>query len=215
MNTKKKIRKKLIIEGLFALIIAISPLIFYAYKYIPINSENTWNFLGITFTNNGYQDITVAFYFYLSKLIPLSLLMIWFITCKRWWYHAILIPVAMYSFQLYNVFSEDAEKIDENELFYLLIVCMVVIPIVYFVRIKLYDKYVHGIDLEAMEAELKSLKDKQVANTAKEKKSNEEIPYDSKKYHTLTEKIEHGLSTQNIERQFKKLQHSMRSFLHL
>ncbi|WP_239530921.1 hypothetical protein [Muriicola jejuensis] len=37
---------------------------------------------------------------------------------------------------------------------------MVVIPFVYFIRIKLYDKYVHGIDLEAMEAELQAFKEK-------------------------------------------------------
>ncbi|MDA8686530.1 hypothetical protein N9L94_05910, partial [Robiginitalea sp.] len=32
-------------------------------------------------------------------------------------------------------------------------------PFVYFIRIKIYDKYVHGIDLEAMDAELKSYSD--------------------------------------------------------
>ncbi len=123
----------------------------------------------------------------------------------------------MYAFQTFEVVYFDNKTVDTENLLWLLPVCMIVIPFVYFIRIKLLDKYVHGIDLEAMEAELQILKDKQqAANTAaKEKGSKEEPVYDSKKYHTLTEKIEHGLSTQNIERQFKKLQHSMRSFLHL
>ena len=38
---------------------------------------------------------------------------------------------------------------------------MVVIPFVYFIRLKLFDKYVHGIDLEAMNAELEYYKNKE------------------------------------------------------
>ena len=37
---------------------------------------------------------------------------------------------------------------------------MVVVPFVYLIRLRLIDKYVHGIDLEAMEAELNTLKEK-------------------------------------------------------
>ncbi len=39
---------------------------------------------------------------------------------------------------------------------------MITIPFVYFIRIKLYDKHVHGIDLEAMDAELQELKQKDI-----------------------------------------------------
>ena len=44
---------------------------------------------------------------------------------------------------------------------WILPVCMVVIPFVYFIRLKLFDKYVHGIDLEAMNAELEYYKNKE------------------------------------------------------
>ncbi|WP_238719002.1 hypothetical protein [Pelagihabitans pacificus] len=122
----------------------------------------------------------------------------------------------MYAFQLYSVFSEDVKKIDENELLYLLMVSMVVIPVVYFIRVKLVDKYVHGIDLEAMEAELDSIRKKQGLNGKKTYENENELgDTGEKKYRTLTEKIEYGLSTNNLERQFKKLQHSMKSLLHL
>lgn len=170
MDKKKIVKKKLIIEGLLALIIAISPILFYSYKYIPLKSPDEWSVLGLLFTSNGYQDVGVAFYFYLSKFIPLLLLVFWFITCKHWWYHVILIPIAMYSFQLYSVLSEDMDKIDESELFYLLGVCIVVIPIVYLIRVKLYDKHVHGIDLDAMDAELKELKEQERLRAEKAKK---------------------------------------------
>lgn len=179
MSNKIKIKKKLIIEGLLALFVAISPLLFYSYKYIPANSSDSWTFLGITFTNNGFTDVSVALYFYLSKLIPLALLVVWYITSKNWWYHVLLIPIAMYSFQLFNVISEDTKKIDENEILYLLAVCMVVIPIVYFIRVKLFDKHVHGIDLEAMDAELKAYREKEKLS------SNKPYPFESNSSKTI------------------------------
>jgi hypothetical protein len=37
----------------------------------------------------------------------------------------------------------------------------VIIPFVYFIRLKLFDKHVLGIDLEAMDRELKAYKEKE------------------------------------------------------
>ena len=168
MKDKIVIRKKLIIEGVLALLIAITPIMFYFYKYLPI--EESWSFLGITFSANGFNDISEVFYYYGSKVVPLALLVIWFITSKNWWYHAILIPIAMYSFQLYYVLRfADSEKIDENEVLYVIAVTMVVVPIVYFIRIRLIDKYVHGIDLKAMDEELQILKEKEELRKEREK----------------------------------------------
>ena len=239
MVKKKLAKKKLVIEGLVALLIAISPLLFYSYKYFPINAEGTWSYLGITFTNNGYDDITVAFYFYLSKLVPLLLFIVWFFTSKNWWYHIILIPIAMYAFQLYSVFSEDSQKIDENELLYLLMVCMVIIPIVYFIRLKLFDKYVHGIDLEAMEAEIELLKEKQDLKRKRSQRIPAENPeriqnessyqrenlnkkqslYVTPKsleemgYKSLSQKIDEKLSTHNIESHIRQIQNQLGQWL--
>ncbi|QXP54375.1 hypothetical protein H0I25_09745 [Cellulophaga sp. HaHa_2_95] len=161
-NEKKKIRKKLIIEGLIALFISLSVLFFYSYKYLPSTADvKTWNFLGISITQNGYGNIKIAVWYYLNKIIPLYLLTIWFITCKNWWYPAILIPISMYAFQLFSSIYGESLKVDENELLYLLGVCMVIIPIVYFIRVKLFDKHVHGIDLDAIDAELKEYKERE------------------------------------------------------
>ncbi|CAM4417723.1 hypothetical protein [Zobellia nedashkovskayae] len=218
MREKKTVKRKLIIEGLVALLIALSPIIFYSYKYMPFDNIDSWSILGMEFTDNGYGEIAMAFYFYLSKIIPLSLLIIWFSTCKHWWYHVILIPISMYAFQLYSVFSEDINSIDENEILYLLAVSMVVIPIVYFIRVKLVDKYVHGIDLEAMEAELTALKKKQAARS-KDKKIdkfiNKETSLDSSGYQSMSDKINTKLSTDNIESNFKQIQLRLNNWLHL
>ena len=158
---KNRIRKKLILEGIFAVLISLTPIFFYYYKFLDTGADSSISILGITITKNGFKNVSIAIYFYFSKIVPLILLIIWFITCKHWWFHAILIPIAMYSFQFVAVLYNDTSKIDENELIYLLGVCMVVIPIVYFIRLKLVDKHVHGIDLDAMDEELKAYREKE------------------------------------------------------
>ncbi|MEM9076224.1 MAG: hypothetical protein AAGC43_04250 [Bacteroidota bacterium] len=168
MRERKKIQAKLIVEGLLALLIAITPVLFYSYKYIPDGKQDV-SILFFTLSANGFADAGTAIYYYLIKLVPLLLLVIWFTTSKQWWYHAILIPIAMYSFQLFRVFSSNSDIIDENEIFYVIAVTMVVVPVVYFIRIKLVDKYVHGIDLDAMDTELQILKEKEELRKEREK----------------------------------------------
>lgn len=168
MKNKTRIKRKFVIEGMIALLVAIAPIIFYYYKYIP--SETTsWSFLGLKFGTNGFPDVSVAFYYYSTKLVPLLLLVIWFITSRNWWYHAILVPIAMYSFQFFAVLNYESGIVDENEILYVVAVTMVVVPLVYFIRIKLVDKHVHGIDLEAMDSELRILKEKEELRKEREK----------------------------------------------
>lgn len=168
MRERKHIRNRFILEGLIALFIAVTPVVFYSYKYIPDGKQET-DLLFFTLTSNGFEDVGTAIYYYLIKLVPLLLLVIWFTTSKQWWYHAILIPIAMYSFQLFSLFSFDSKPIDENEIFYVIAVTMVIVPIVYFIRIKLVDKHVHGIDLDAMDTELQILKEKEELRKEREK----------------------------------------------
>ena len=220
-KSKLRVRRKLIVE-VIGLFIALSAIFFYIYKFIPPSeSMEEWDFFGLTFTKNGYFSIQTAFYYYFTKIVPLYLFIIWFITCKHWWYHILLIPISMYAFQLYAIFNEESGKIDENELFYLLIVCIIIIPIVYFVRIKLVDKYVHGIDLEAMDAEIRTYK----KNQPEENKSSiadedhldvtEQVMEPKMEYQSFSDYLNSTFSTDNIQRKFKRLQNSLKGWLHL
>ena len=89
---------------------------------------------------------------------------------------------------------------------------MVVIPFVYLIRIKLYDKYVNGIDLDAMESELNTLKEKQLQNK-KIQANRAELP--KVEYRSLSEWLNQELSTANIEVIFRQLQNNLRNWLHL
>ncbi len=208
----KNIRKKIFWESIFVMLIALSPFIYKLYDYLPEDPNATFSLFGISVDKHGFADISTFMWFLMSKIVPLYLLFFWFMTAKNWWYHIILIPIAMYSFQIFEVLFTNDNDIDTENLLWLLPVCMVVIPFVYFARIKLYDKYVHGIDLEAMEAELNSLRDKQ--KKSKAEKENNSLIQEKPRYRTLSEKIEYGLSTQNIERKLKKIQHGVKNLLH-
>jgi hypothetical protein len=159
-NQKTKTRRRFIVESLGLILIALSPFIYKIHVYFSDDPQATISLFGYIIDNNGFPDISTYIWFLISKIIPIYLLAIWFFTCKHWWYHIILIPLCMYSFQLFEVIFSEDEFIETDNVMWLLPICMVVIPFVYFIRIKLYDKYVHGIDLEAMEAELQYLKKK-------------------------------------------------------
>ncbi|WP_244932697.1 hypothetical protein [Robertkochia marina] len=48
----------------------------------------------------------------------------------------------------------DLKYLDEVEIYFIIPVMMIVIPLVYLVRLKLFDKVVHGIDLRKIDEEL-------------------------------------------------------------
>ncbi|MEN1785898.1 MAG: hypothetical protein AAGF77_12255 [Bacteroidota bacterium] len=76
----------------------------------------------------------------------------------------------MYAFQLIEaVVDHQDNNVDSANLLWLLPICVVVIPFVYFIRVKLYDKHVHGIDLDAMDAELKFIKEREALREERKK----------------------------------------------
>ncbi len=118
-NSRRKAKRKILIESSFVFFIAISPFLYKLYDYLPENPEATISFLGITIDNNGFSDVSTYFWFLMSKIIPLYLMVFWFMTAKNWWYHIILIPIAMYAFQLWGIINE-SNSLDVLEMYYIL-----------------------------------------------------------------------------------------------
>ncbi|MDT0539631.1 hypothetical protein [Croceitalea sp. P059] len=163
-------KKRIIIESLVAFLIVLAPFIFKSHEYWPSNEDaETLSILGFNIGKGGFQTLEVHAWFLVGKLIPIYLLVIWFFTCRHWWYHIILIPLLMYTFQLVENYVSDDYMVDSANLMWLLPICIVVIPFVYFIRLKLYDKHVHGIDLDAMDEELTILKAKEELRKEREK----------------------------------------------
>ncbi|MBU2972946.1 hypothetical protein KO513_01075 [Zobellia sp. B3R18] len=218
-ETRLKIKKRILIESLVAFFILISPFVFKLHEYISNDPEATINFLGITIDKNGFPNINVYVWFLLGKLVPLYLLLIWFFSCRHWWYHIILIPILMYAFQIFEGVVSDDKYIDTENILWLLPFCMIVVPVVYFIRIKLYDKHVNGIDLEAMEAELTALKKKQAARSDNKKLdkfiSSETANNSSSDHQSTSDVTDPKLATGNIESTFKQVQDRVNNWLHL
>ncbi|QHI35024.1 hypothetical protein IMCC3317_03700 [Kordia antarctica] len=152
-------KKRIFIDSIIVFFVAISP--FVAYSYLAAPEGETWDIGVYTFTKNGFSSVNIAIWLYVSKLIPLYLLIFWFITCKHWWYHIILVPITLFGFQLFAALSKGSNIIDENESLWVIIVLMVIAPIVYLMRLRLYDKYVLGIDLQKIDAELEEYERKE------------------------------------------------------
>ncbi len=152
---KKELRsiksKGLLTGSIIAIFVAISPYIFYLHESLP--QTKTWKTFLFTFESNYQENVSFYGWMLTQKLIPLFFLILWFFTSRDWWYHVILIPIAMYSFQTISIIKQEA-YVDELEIYWVIPIMMIIIPIVYFIRLKLFDKYVYNIDLEKIDAEL-------------------------------------------------------------
>ncbi|WOD43342.1 hypothetical protein [Hwangdonia lutea] len=147
-------RKPLIIGSIVATLIAITPFLFTMYKSVP--DVKTWDtFFGV-YESNYYESLQVLGWTLVGKFIPLFLLFVWFFTCKHWWYHTLLVPMAMYVFQIIQVFNDDLRFAEENQIIYLLPVMAVIIPSIYLIRARIFNKINEANkSLEELEDEFK------------------------------------------------------------
>lgn len=160
MTSKKQLSTRersayLLTGSLIAILIAVSPYIFYMYEIFP--DGPFWENYFFTYESKFYLDVQTAMWTYLGKITPLFLLLIWFLTCKHWWYHAILVPIIMYLFQFISVIYDDlyggsAFLLDTNGLIYLAPFFIAILCVVYLIRIKVFDR-IYGIDLTEVERE--------------------------------------------------------------
>lgn len=128
---------KLIFGSIIATLIAITPYLFYFYENVP--ERMVWETFLFKYTSYGWQNANIAWWVYVGKIIPLFLLFIWFSTCRHWWYHALLVPISMYIFQLIMVVNDDSPFIDRFQLIYLIPIMALIIPSIYVVRLKLLN----------------------------------------------------------------------------
>ncbi|QHI35023.1 hypothetical protein IMCC3317_03690 [Kordia antarctica] len=142
--------KSLVTGSIVAIIIATTPYIFYLYESFP--DEKSWETFLFTFKSSS--SLYNIAWLLTGKVVPLVLLILWFFTCRDWWYHVILIPIAMYAFQIFSIIHDENNPVDEVEIYWLIPIMMIIMPIVYLIRLKLFDKYVYGIDLKKIDAEL-------------------------------------------------------------
>ncbi len=159
-ETKKtKFHSNIVFNTIVALLIAITPYLFQLYEYAP--EADKWETAFFTIDSRNYIEVKTFIWVVLNKAIPLLLMIIWFFTCNKWWYHVILIPMFMFGFQLFGAIENKSSILDVVEIYWLIPIMMIIIPFVYFIRIRLMDKLVYGIDLKKIDAELEEYKRKE------------------------------------------------------
>jgi hypothetical protein len=137
--------------SIIAAILIVSPYLLYIYKGFPV--EQTWEtFLGV-YDSRAWQSTQTSAWILFGKLVPLLLLTIWFFTCKHWWYHAIIVPIVVYCFQIFSFFNDDMQFIDVEEIYWVFPIMLFIAPLVYLTRAKLFNK-MRGDDLISFEADL-------------------------------------------------------------
>ena len=147
-------KKELIGGSIIATFIAITPYLFTIWEGVP--DQKIWDtFFGV-YTSNYYESVQILVWTLLGKLIPLILLLIWVFTNRHWWYHVILVPIAMYIYQIMEVINDDVKFAETNQILYLLPVMAIVIPSIYLIRAKMLNK-LNDADktLEELEEEFK------------------------------------------------------------
>ncbi|WP_124980411.1 hypothetical protein [Nonlabens xiamenensis] len=157
MDIRKLAKKSFLIGSIVTVLLAITPYFFHLYEVIPNNAWEIGFLQNIVASYSG--NANVAFWVIFNKLIPFFLMLTWFLTCRHWWYHIILVPTCMFGFQLFSAINPDIEILDKNELYFVVPVVIFALSLTYVARIKVFD-LIHGIDLTEIEGESKKQKDR-------------------------------------------------------
>lgn len=144
----------MIFGSIIGTIIAIIPYLFYLYESVP--DSQTWSTFFFTYNSESIGNANMVMWIFTGKAIPLLLLFIWFFTCRHWWYHALLVPIAMYTYQIFSLFNDDLSYIDELQLTHLIPIMAIVIPSIYLIRAQMFNKLNDaGKTMEELEEEFK------------------------------------------------------------
>lgn len=134
---KNRIKKQFLLGSILATLIAGTPFLFYLYNYVPQDPDwNTWFF---SYHSGFYDNAQTAMWMLTGKLITLLFLIIWFLTCRHWWHHSLLVPIAMYVYQVIDAIRQDT-TLDEFDLIYMVPVMALIIPSIYLIRAKVFNK---------------------------------------------------------------------------
>ena len=146
--------RSLILGSVIATLIAITPLLFTLHESVP--DTKVWDTFLFKYDSVWYESAQVAAWTLSNKLVPLYLLFIWFFTCRHWWYHALLVPIALYVYQIIGILNDDIKFADTNQFLYLLPVMAIIIPSIYLIRARMFNKLTDANKtMEELEEEFK------------------------------------------------------------
>lgn len=150
MHNTKKYNKTILLGSIVAILIAITPYLFSLHESVP--KQKIWETILFTYDSASWEDANYAMWVITGKAIPLLLLLIWFFTCRHWWHHTIMVPIAMYIYQIYIVLDGDSVHTDELQLVYLIPLMAFAIPATYLIRARIFNK-INNVDKSMQDLE--------------------------------------------------------------
>lgn len=152
--TDKTSKRPLLIGSVIATLIAITPYLFYLYESVP--ETQVWDTFLFTYDSKSWGDANFVMWIFVGKMIPLLLITIWFFTCRQWWYHVLIVPMAMYIYQIFGLFNENIPYLDEFQLMHLVPIMAIVIPSIYLIRAQMFSS-INDVNktMEELEEEFK------------------------------------------------------------
>lgn len=150
-----RVDNKSIVTGtIIATLIAITPYLFYLYESVP--DVPVWDTFMFSYESTYYGSALTVAWTLAGKIIPLYLLFIWFFTCRHWWFHVLLVPIAMYAYQIFVTLNDDFEYVDDNQLIVLIPIMAIIVPSIYLIRARIFNKINEANkSLEELEEEFK------------------------------------------------------------
>ncbi len=107
---KNSSRREILIP---CLIIAL-PFLFYSYKLVPVDIEY-FKIGSVIISNGGHKNLAAFIWNINVKLFIISLLLLWFISCKHWWRNIILVPLIIELTKLWWIALGNSRFFDEIE----------------------------------------------------------------------------------------------------
>ncbi|RMB59216.1 hypothetical protein EAX61_09175 [Dokdonia sinensis] len=139
---------------MIAILLAITPFLFYLYKYAPQESS-VWETPFFKINGGGFVNVQAFVHAVVTKLTFILITMLWFISSRDWWKWAILIPLVMFLFQFFGVINFQQDYVDDFDFWYALPVITPVIIVLIWISHEL-NRVVGDLDLkDEIEDELK------------------------------------------------------------
>ena len=135
---KRTNNKRIFVGSIVATVVAATPFLFYLYEFVPDTQE--WDTIFGQYKSIEYGSANVAMWVLAMKVIPLLLSLIWFFTCRHWWYHALLVPIAMFTYQCVVALNFDARYLDVADIVWFVPIMAVVFPSIYLIRARMFNK---------------------------------------------------------------------------
>tara|TARA_R110002051_G_scaffold71336_4_gene128668 strand:- start:996 stop:1895 length:900 start_codon:yes stop_codon:yes gene_type:complete len=139
-------RNRKLFERISVIIFITIPIWYILSELIPIGTK--FFDLGWLFIHDfGFQDVSTFVWYLNFKNFVLFPLMIWFISSRNWWRYAILVPIILYTYQVWETLKAESNLVDQFELFKaapaILFIVGLLLVISYFVkyRYKMFDAY--------------------------------------------------------------------------